>query len=302
MKLLTKSIGLTYLFLLILFLSSCEKQDPQIDDIAIDQDLKVATAVILDPGTIHQINYLNSLIEDIEELAEDGTLNKGQANSLIVKIENSIKSLEQGNYNAAENKLDAFNNEVVDFVENALIPEEIGEVIFIKVDIWMVMIQSDVVYSYLGNNFNLFTCVDSYLCPDPDPLYTSYSTSDFVTAVITLSEPLPGNLNLEDIRGLPGFTLTMTDGHQVMTLDPGVPGEAFVSTDANGNIIAPWSVFVNCCPYPNNNIFTLNWPGVRGVADGGYLTNATGLYPDTPRDGGMVYPSPGKWATDINTP
>lgn len=162
--------------------------------------------------------------------------------------------------------------------------------------------QSEVGYSYQGNNFNLFSCDGNNLCSDSDPLHTSYTTSDFITAVITLDEPLPGNLNLENIRDLPGFTLTMTDGHQVLTLDPGVPGEAFVSTDADGNIIAPWHVFVNCCLYPNNNVFAINSPEVRGVGDGGYLTCPNGSYPDTPRDGGMIFGTPGEWTTNNNTP
>ena len=61
----------------------------------------------------------------------------------------------------------------------------------------------------------------------------------------------------------------MTDGHQELTLDPGVPGEALVSTDGTGQIIGPWSFIINCCFFPNNGIATLNWPGNRGVADAG---------------------------------
>jgi hypothetical protein len=161
---------------------------------------------------------------------------------------------------------------------------------------------AQVIYSYRGNTFNLFSCGGDVLCPNPDPQFTSYTTSDYVSAVLTLSQPLPGGLNLQNVRNLPGFSLTMTDGHQVMTLDPGVPGEALVSTDANGNIVAPWSVFVNCCSFPNNNVFALNWPGVRGIGDGGGLTVPTGLFPNTPRDQGMIFGSPGVWTTRIPTP
>lgn len=111
---------------LILAVSSCEKQDTLIDDLAIDQDLKAAP-IVLDQGTIDQINYLYSLIAEIETLVEDGQLNPGNANSLIVKIENSIKSLEKGNDNAAENQLSAFINQVEDYVINGVMTAEIAE-------------------------------------------------------------------------------------------------------------------------------------------------------------------------------
>jgi uncharacterized protein (TIGR02145 family) len=127
MKLIQNTLKITLFFSLIIVFSSCEKQELLIDDIAFDQELKAAEAVVLDQSTIDQINYLYSQIAEIEALVEEGQLNKGQANALIVKIENSIKSLENGNDNAAENQLSAFVNEAEDYVENGVIPEEIGE-------------------------------------------------------------------------------------------------------------------------------------------------------------------------------
>ena len=165
-----------------------------------------------------------------------------------------------------------------------------------------------VIYTYAGNNFNLFSCgpdingVQNLLCSIPDPAFTSYTTADFVSATLALSELLPGNLTLQDVRGFAGFSLTMTDGHQEMTLNPGVPGEALVSTDPAGNIIGPWSVFVNCCFFPNNNIFSLNWPGGRGIGDGGGLSVPQGDFPDTPRDQGLRFDSPGVWTTISDIP
>ena len=165
--------------------------------------------------------------------------------------------------------------------------------------LWLVMSAhsgfAQVVYTYVSNKFNLFSCGGDTICSTVNPATTSYTTNDFVTATITLAQPLAGGLNLQDLRGLPGFSLTMYDGHQKMTLDPGVPGEAIVSTDANGRIIEPWSVFVNCCLFPNNNVFTVNWPNVRGVGDGGGLTVPNGSFPNTPRNQGMIFASPGNW-------
>jgi hypothetical protein len=77
-------------------------------------------------------------------------------------------------------------------------------------------------------------------------------TADLVTATLKLSQPLPGHLTLEDVTGFAGFSLNMNDGHQELTVEPGVSHEVLVSTDANGNIIAPWSFIINCCEFPNN--------------------------------------------------
>jgi len=127
MKLLNESLKITFLCLVILVFASCEKQNPLIDDISVNQDLKAAAAVVFDQSTIDQIDFLYSQIAEIEALLEEGQLNRGQANALIVKIENSIMSLERGNNNAAENQLSAFINEAEDYVENGLLTVEQGE-------------------------------------------------------------------------------------------------------------------------------------------------------------------------------
>lgn len=163
-------------------------------------------------------------------------------------------------------------------------------------------VSAQVLYRYTGNTFDLFSCGTNILCATPNPANTSYTTSDFVTATLTLDEPLPPNLNLQDIRGFAGFTLTMNDGHQQLTLNPGVPGEAMVSTDVNGNIIGPWSMIINCCFFPNNGISTLNWPGGRGVSDGGTLSAPTTIFPNTPLDMALKLGSPGVWTMVESNP
>lgn len=119
----------------------------------------------------------------------------------------------------------------------------------------------------------------------------SYSTDDFVRAVLVLDDPLPPNLSLADITGLAGFHLVITDGHQTLT---GV-SEALVSTDGAGGIIAPWSFIRNCCLFPNNGVSTVNWEDQRGVFDWGILSAPSGSFPDTPRDWGMNLGMPGIW-------
>ncbi len=68
--------------------------------------------------------YLNNLISNIEILVDDGTLNKGNGNALIVKINAAIKSLDKGNSNAANNQLSAFINQVEAFIQNGTITSD----------------------------------------------------------------------------------------------------------------------------------------------------------------------------------
>ena len=62
----------------------------------------------IDPEVEEIIEDLEDLIEDIEEM----DIHHGIENSLIKKLENVIKKLEKGNYDAAINQLNAFINEV----------------------------------------------------------------------------------------------------------------------------------------------------------------------------------------------
>lgn len=163
---------------------------------------------------------------------------------------------------------------------------------------------AQVTYTYVGNTFTLFSCGQpgGVLCTTPPPGSTSYTTDDFVTATLTLTDPLPANLQRVDIRNHVGFSLTMNDGHQELTLEPLVPGEALVSTDAAGNIIGPWSMIIGCCLFPNNSIATLNDPDVRGIGDQGALSAPQGNFPDTPFDSGVIFRSPGVWSGGISSP
>lgn len=99
------------------------------------------------------------------------------------------------------------------------------------------------VYRYTGNPFTLFSCGASDAsgtCADPAPTnpYTSYTATDHITATLTLDSPLPANASMLDLKTLPGFQLTLSDGHQTLTQADSSDGISVdVSTDANGNII-----------------------------------------------------------------
>lgn len=99
------------------------------------------------------------------------------------------------------------------------------------------------VYRYTGNVFTLFSCGASDAggaCATPAPTnpYTSYTATDHITATLTLDSPLPANANGLDLKTLPGFQLSLSDGHQTLTQADSSDGISVdVSTDANGNII-----------------------------------------------------------------
>ncbi|MGD8538893.1 MAG: right-handed parallel beta-helix repeat-containing protein [Candidatus Aminicenantes bacterium] len=58
------------------------------------------------------IFLINELLSEVERLVDEGKLNHGQGNSLVVKLEGALKQLENGKSQAACNKLGAFINEV----------------------------------------------------------------------------------------------------------------------------------------------------------------------------------------------
>lgn len=129
-----------------------------------------------------------------------------------------------------------------------------------------------VTYTYTGNLFTLFSCgpfVDNGVVTGTDDCTTagpnantSYRSGDLVSATLHLTTALGGNLNLVDVTALPGFSLTMSDGEQ--TLTSGTSGQsviAQVSTDANGNITAPWNVGIFVQNGKDTQVSTYNQSG-----------------------------------------
>src|SRR5579871_791867 len=167
---------------------------------------------------------------------------------------------------------------------------------FIAASLMAQMAIAQVSYQYTGTPFKLF-CGPTPVCI-ADPSGTSYAVGDFVTATLTLDQPLASNLTSQDVTGLPGFALTMNDKHQ--TLTSGSPGYfvlATVSTDGNGQIIAPWEVLVAHSGYPYNTIITITHAPVQ-IFDEGILTEPDSLHPSTPYNNGITDEPgiPGVWS------
>lgn len=126
-------------------------------------------------------------------------------------------------------------------------------------------------YHYTGRPFTLFSCgpnstnTGTINCSVPGPnVNTSYTATDFVSATLTLTDPLPANLVLADVSTRPGFQLAMSDGQQTLT----GTSIALISTDVSGNIIA-WRLIRNLGNPANSGIATQNW---TFVTDSGTLS------------------------------
>jgi hypothetical protein len=70
---------------------------------------------------------IRSLIEEIKYLNEAGILNDGQANALIVKLENAINNLDKDKANTALNNLNAFVNQVYSFIDEGVLTAQEGQ-------------------------------------------------------------------------------------------------------------------------------------------------------------------------------
>ena len=69
------------------------------------------------------------IIEDIQDLVDAGTLNGGNGNALISKLEAVLAKIDKGNTNAAINQINAFINQVNAFVAKGKLTSEEGLVL-----------------------------------------------------------------------------------------------------------------------------------------------------------------------------
>jgi PKD repeat protein len=81
-------------------------------------DSKLATINVLTP-----VQGVQQIITAVQSL----DLNKRQANSFIVKLNAAITDLSAGNPKKAINELNAFNNEVKDYVNNGVLSSSQGQ-------------------------------------------------------------------------------------------------------------------------------------------------------------------------------
>ena len=72
-------------------------------------------------------DQIELLIDDVEQLVDDGVLNEGQGNALISKLENVIAKIGKGQVVAAINQLEAFINQVNSLVDEGILTPEQGD-------------------------------------------------------------------------------------------------------------------------------------------------------------------------------
>jgi uncharacterized protein (TIGR02145 family) len=112
MKMLVKILSLAAFFSLLV---SCQKEDQMTLNTNTETEFN---SVQLKSGSIS--DNLSSLIGVIENMVNTGILSEGNGNSLILKVENAIKSIDKKNTNAVIGQLNAFINEVKDFVDDGI--------------------------------------------------------------------------------------------------------------------------------------------------------------------------------------
>jgi len=136
-----KKSTLLLVFFLSLFLVNCEKLDPKMEAIA-DPDTEINSSQLKSAqvNSGEEINYLWSLLEDINSMVEVRSLREGNGNALIVKINNAIKSMEKCNNTAAINELSALINQLEAFVKSGLLTEEQGELLISKAENGIVLL------------------------------------------------------------------------------------------------------------------------------------------------------------------
>jgi hypothetical protein len=93
---------------------------PSGDTIYVNDKVNARFAVFGTPAST-----IGSLIEQVEDLVEDGVLNGGQGNALIAKLEAALAKLLADMPGTAINQLRAFRNQVEAFIQSGeLTPEE----------------------------------------------------------------------------------------------------------------------------------------------------------------------------------
>lgn len=127
MKTLTNIFSQVLIVMLGLVLATCQKEEPLMPGSENANDIKsprLKTAVYYEYYWNH-LEYLT--FESIKKLYDEGFLNKGNANALLVKYQAARQTLLKGNYDAAIGVLTAFVNLVDDFVEGGQLSPEQGD-------------------------------------------------------------------------------------------------------------------------------------------------------------------------------
>jgi len=74
---------------------------------------------------VSPVQLIDTLVSNVQALVDNGVLNNGQVNALLIKLQDAIEHISDGQPNTAMNDLQAFINEVNDYIgENILTSAE----------------------------------------------------------------------------------------------------------------------------------------------------------------------------------
>jgi len=111
-----------------------------VDDVVKQSTFDSATGLFTVPGRTTAVfefspqEMMRSLITEIESLVSNGSLNSGQANSLVTKLTNAIKNLDAGKPKTSLNNLNALSNEIQDLITNGVLTQEEGQALLEAID------------------------------------------------------------------------------------------------------------------------------------------------------------------------
>ncbi len=89
-----------------------------------DDDVNVYPGHGCPPTSLEEIQ---DIIDDVKDLLSIGDINSGQANALISKLQNAIKSIEADKTNAAIGKLNSFINQINAYINTGVITHGVGD-------------------------------------------------------------------------------------------------------------------------------------------------------------------------------
>ena len=125
MRKLPRFLKIALMGLIGLILITCQKEELQSENQNLDPTSMLNSQQL--KSTSGESDYLSDLIGMIEAMVSEGSLNEGNANALISKINDALKSIEKGNTNAASGQLNAFINQIEAFMDNGKISTEQGQ-------------------------------------------------------------------------------------------------------------------------------------------------------------------------------
>jgi len=79
------------------------------------------------------IQEINNIINEVQDLADAGTITSGQSNALLSKLQNAIDKIESDNINGAIGSLKAFINQITVFINSGKIHTSVGNSLIAEV-------------------------------------------------------------------------------------------------------------------------------------------------------------------------